>query len=87
MIGKDDKCRKVLVQRSEPIAYPAAGPGKSRKKKSGCLEQRGRRVHSALAHYVVEKRDVIDVRAKAAAEGLDPDGPQVWERIMEASRG
>ncbi|KRE62705.1 glutamate synthase large subunit [Nostocoides sp. Soil756] len=30
---------------------------------------------------------VLDVRAKAATEGLDPDGPQVWERIMEASRG
>jgi glutamate synthase (NADPH) large chain len=30
---------------------------------------------------------VIDVRSKAAAEGLDPDGAQVWERIMEASRG
>ena len=30
---------------------------------------------------------VLDVRAKAAAEGLDPDGTQVWERIMEASRG
>ena len=30
---------------------------------------------------------VLDVRAKAEAEGLDPDGPQVWERIMEASRG
>ena len=26
-------------------------------------------------------------RAEAAAEGLDPDGAQVWERIMEASRG
>ncbi len=30
---------------------------------------------------------VLDVRAKAEAEGLDPDGTQVWERIMEASRG
>ncbi|GAA4402287.1 glutamate synthase large subunit [Fodinibacter luteus] len=30
---------------------------------------------------------VLDVRAKAAAEGLDLDGTQVWERIMEASRG
>ncbi len=30
---------------------------------------------------------VLDVRAKATAEGLDPDGTQVWERIMEASRG
>ncbi len=30
---------------------------------------------------------VLDVRSKAAAEGLDPDGAQVWERIMEASRG
>ena len=30
---------------------------------------------------------VLDVRAGAAAEGLDPDSPQVWERIMEASRG
>jgi glutamate synthase (NADPH/NADH) large chain len=30
---------------------------------------------------------VLDVRATATAQGLDPDGPQVWERIMEASRG
>ena len=30
---------------------------------------------------------VLDVRAKAQTEGLDPDGTQVWERIMEASRG
>ncbi|NHA67227.1 glutamate synthase large subunit [Phycicoccus flavus] len=30
---------------------------------------------------------VLDVRAAAETEGLDPDGPQVWERIMEASRG
>ncbi len=30
---------------------------------------------------------VLDVRATAETEGLDPDGPQVWERIMEASRG
>ena len=30
---------------------------------------------------------VLDVRASASTEGLDPDGAQVWERIMEASRG
>jgi glutamate synthase (NADPH/NADH) large chain len=30
---------------------------------------------------------VLDVRRSARAEGLDPDGTQVWERIMEASRG
>ncbi|TWP33593.1 glutamate synthase large subunit [Leekyejoonella antrihumi] len=30
---------------------------------------------------------VLDVRAKAAEEGLDPDSFQVWERIMEVSRG
>jgi glutamate synthase (NADPH/NADH) large chain len=30
---------------------------------------------------------VLDVRAAAEADGLDPDGSQVWERIMEASRG
>ena len=30
---------------------------------------------------------VLDVRSRAQAEGLDPDGAQVWERIMEASRG
>ncbi len=30
---------------------------------------------------------VLDVRAEAVAEGLDLDSPQVWERIMEASRG
>ncbi len=39
---------------------------------------------------VVVPRDfqrVIDVRTQAQAEGLDPDGTQVWNRIMEASRG
>jgi glutamate synthase (NADPH/NADH) large chain len=39
---------------------------------------------------VVVPRDyqrVIDVRAQAQAEGLDLDGTQVWNRIMEASRG
>jgi glutamate synthase (NADPH/NADH) large chain len=30
---------------------------------------------------------VLDVRAQAEAEGLDLDGTQVWERIMEASHG
>ncbi|MGZ4783478.1 MAG: glutamate synthase large subunit, partial [Oryzihumus sp.] len=30
---------------------------------------------------------VLDVRAAAESEGLDPNGTQVWERIMEASRG
>jgi len=30
---------------------------------------------------------VLDVRATAESEGLDLNGPQVWERIMEASRG
>ncbi len=39
---------------------------------------------------VVLPRDyqrVIDVRTAAALEGLDPDSPQVWTRIMEASNG
>jgi len=39
---------------------------------------------------VVVPRDyqrVLDVRAGAQAEGLDPDGTEVWNRIMEASRG
>ncbi|GGN05098.1 glutamate synthase [Terrabacter tumescens] len=30
---------------------------------------------------------VLDVRAEAEAQGLDLDGPEVWNRIMEASRG
>ena len=30
---------------------------------------------------------VLDVRAQAEAEGLDIEGPVVWDRIMEASRG
>ena len=30
---------------------------------------------------------VLDVRATAESEGLDLNGPEVWERIMEASRG
>jgi glutamate synthase (NADPH/NADH) large chain len=39
---------------------------------------------------VVLPRDyqrVLDVRAEAEAQGLDLDGAEVWERIMEASRG
>ncbi|WP_446663469.1 glutamate synthase large subunit [Flexivirga sp. B27] len=32
-------------------------------------------------------QQVLDVRAKATEEGLDPDGDVVWERIMEVSRG
>jgi glutamate synthase (NADPH/NADH) large chain len=30
---------------------------------------------------------VLDVRAAAEADGLDVNGSEVWERIMEASRG
>ena len=30
---------------------------------------------------------VLDVRTAAEAEGLDLDGEEVWERIMEAARG
>ncbi len=30
---------------------------------------------------------VLDVRAAAQAKGWDLDGSQVWEQIMEASRG
>ena len=30
---------------------------------------------------------VLDVRTTAESEGLDLNGPEVWERIMEASRG
>ena len=39
---------------------------------------------------VVLPRDyqrVLDVRTAAEAEGLDLDGAEVWDRIMEASRG
>jgi glutamate synthase (NADPH) large chain len=39
---------------------------------------------------VVLPRDyqrVLDVRIKAETQGLDLDGAEVWERIMEASRG
>ena len=30
---------------------------------------------------------VLAARARADAEGLDPDGDEVWNMIMEASRG
>jgi glutamate synthase (NADPH) large chain len=45
---------------------------------------------SSSRFTVVLPRDyqrVLDVRARAEAEGLDLDGAEVWERIMEASRG
>ena len=34
-------------------------------------------------HYAA----VLSTRAQAVAEGLDPDGETVWERILEATRG
>jgi glutamate synthase (NADPH/NADH) large chain len=46
--------------------------------------------HARTRFTLVLPRDyqrVLDVRAQAETEGLDPDGSQVWERIMEASRG
>jgi glutamate synthase (NADPH/NADH) large chain len=46
--------------------------------------------HDRTRFTLVLPRDyqrVLDVRAQAETEGLDPDGSQVWERIMEASRG
>ena len=30
---------------------------------------------------------VLDVREQAASQGLSPDSPDVWERIMEVTRG
>jgi len=30
---------------------------------------------------------IIETRAKAVSEGLDPDGPEVWERIVEVTGG
>jgi glutamate synthase (NADPH/NADH) large chain len=46
---------------------------------------------TAVARFTkVMPRDyarVLDVRARAEAEGLDLDGDEVWNRIMEASRG
>jgi glutamate synthase (NADPH/NADH) large chain len=32
-------------------------------------------------------RSVLEVRAAALEEGLDADGPETLDRIMEASRG
>jgi glutamate synthase (NADPH/NADH) large chain len=67
------------------------------------LEQHVRWTESAVAARLLEEwptarerfslvlpRDyqrVLDVRAAAEAEGLDVNGSEVWERIMEASRG
>ncbi len=45
---------------------------------------------SATRFTLVLPRDyqrVLDVRSAAQAEGLDPDGAEVWQRIMEASHG
>ncbi len=46
---------------------------------------------AAVARFTkVMPRDyarVLAVRAQAEVEGLDPDGDEVWNRIMEASRG
>ncbi|WJM14355.1 glutamate synthase large subunit [Microbacterium arborescens] len=44
-----------------------------------------------VAHFVrVVPRDyaaVLETRQTAAAEGLDPDGDEVWSRILEVTRG
>jgi glutamate synthase (NADPH/NADH) large chain len=63
------------------------------------LEETGSAVARRLLDHWEESRDrftlvlprayqrVLDVRAEAAAQDLDVDGAEVWNRIMEASRG
>ncbi len=67
------------------------------------LEKHRERTGSAVARRILDEgrsalerislvlpRDyqrVLDVRTDAEAEGLDVDGPLVWDRIMEASNG
>ena len=69
----------------------------------GLLETHHRWTDSAVAQRLLSEGDaafdrftlvlprdyqrVLDVRAQALAEGLDVDGTEVWNRIMEASRG
>ena len=39
---------------------------------------------------IVTPRDyanVLKVRAKAMTDGIDPDSPEVWERILEVTNG
>jgi glutamate synthase (NADPH/NADH) large chain len=46
--------------------------------------------HARSRFTLVLPRDyqrVLDVRSEAAEQGLDVDGAEVWNRIMEASRG
>ena len=53
-----------------------------------CIRDRGDAAFDRFT--LVLPRDyqrVLDVRAQALAEGLDVDGTEVWNRIMEASRG
>ena len=69
----------------------------------GLLEAHRRWTESAVAAHLLEQWEsdrgrftlvlprnyqlVLDVRAAAQADGLDLDGTEVWNRIMEASRG
>ncbi|HMT91297.1 MAG TPA: hypothetical protein PKC73_16850, partial [Dermatophilaceae bacterium] len=69
----------------------------------GLLESHHRWTDSAVAQRLLSDWDaavgrftlvlprdyqrVLDVRAQAQIEGLDVDGTEVWNRIMEASRG
>ena len=68
-------------------ARASTSSGPSRPSRHGCWRS-GTAAKSRFT--LVLPRDyqrVLDVRAAAEAEGLDVNGSEVWERIMEASRG
>ena len=58
-----------------------------RRRRHGCSRTGTRRRRRFTKVMPRDYQRVLDVRAEAAAEGLDPDGAEVWERIMEATHG
>ena len=73
VIVRDLLERHLSVDRLDGRRAPAGGLGRG----EGPL----------LARPAAGLPAVLDVRQAAEAEGLDVDGAEVWERIMEASRG
>ena len=80
------RCARA-TRRSCTTCSSSTGSGPTPPSPEGCSRTG---TTSATRFTLVLPRDyqrVLDVRAQAETEGLDPDGSQVWERIMEASRG
>ena len=64
VVGQHDEGGKVLVDRTEAVADPAASARKSRQQETRRLQQSGLRMDARLAGDIVDEGDVVNMRTE-----------------------